>query len=104
MSEDVLFRGVSGAGQRFVAGVDPGLRGLDGAGDQKDGVLARVVLPVDRHTSGLQIYVIKIKMMIGRKYLSHVALHFKKLEVKMIVFQQIISTNMSNWLGFINKG
>lgn len=54
MSEDVLFRGVSGAGQRFVAGVDPGLRGLDGTGDQKDGVLARVVLPVDRHTSGWQ--------------------------------------------------
>lgn len=51
MSEDVLFRGVSGAGQRFVAGVDPGLRGLDGAGDQKDGVLARVVLPVDRYTT-----------------------------------------------------
>lgn len=45
---------MSGAGQRFVAGVDPGLRGLDGAGDQKDGVLARVVLPVDRHTSGRQ--------------------------------------------------
>lgn len=34
-----------GAGQGLVAGVDPGLSGLDGAGNQEDRVLSGVVLP-----------------------------------------------------------
>lgn len=49
MGNDVLFWSVSSAGQRFVAGVDPRLSRLDGAGDQKDGVLSRIVLPVEGH-------------------------------------------------------
>lgn len=82
---------MSGAGQRFVARVDPGLRWLDGAGDQKDGVLARIVLPVDGHTSGRHkgrenIYTIT---MIRRKNLSQVALHFEKPEAKIIHFQHV---------------
>lgn len=40
-------RSVSGAGQRFVPRVDPGLGGLHGAGDQKHRVLSGVVLPVE---------------------------------------------------------
>lgn len=43
---DVLLWSVSRAGQRFVSRVDPGLSGLDCAGDQEDGVLSRIVLPV----------------------------------------------------------
>ena len=46
-SRDVLLWSVSRAGQRFVTGVDPGLSGLDGAGDQEDCVLSRIVLPVE---------------------------------------------------------
>lgn len=42
----LLFRSMRRAGQGLVSGVDPGLSGLDGAGDQEDCVLSRIVLPV----------------------------------------------------------
>lgn len=49
-SHYILFWSVSRAGQWFVSRVDPGLSWLDCAGDQEDGVLPRIVLPVEGHT------------------------------------------------------
>lgn len=49
MRMNILFWSVSCARQGFISGVDPGLSGLDGAGNQEDCVLARVVLPVEGH-------------------------------------------------------
>lgn len=46
MAVHILFWSVGSAGQRFVSRVDPGLCGLDGAGDQENSVLSRIVLPV----------------------------------------------------------
>ena len=52
---DILLRSVGRAGQSFVPGVDPRLSGLHGAGDQEDGVLSRVVLPVEGETSEQEV-------------------------------------------------
>ncbi len=49
---------MSRAGQRFVTGVDPGLSGLDSAGDQEDGVFSRIVLPGKRHVTTTPFIVI----------------------------------------------
>lgn len=46
LRRDVLLWSMGRAGQGFVPRVDPGLSGLDSAGDQEDGVLSRIVLPV----------------------------------------------------------
>lgn len=46
LGKNLLFWSMSCAGQRFVPRVDPGLSWLDRAGDQKDSVLAGIVLPV----------------------------------------------------------
>lgn len=46
---DLLLWSVGRTGQGLVPRVDPGLSGLDGAGDQEDGVLSRIILPGGEH-------------------------------------------------------